>query len=258
MRRTALGTGLAFTLVFASCRPSPQADLSWCAPADSRAVALVRLDSLRALPPVAAFVELLPPDVRSRASSLLLAWDGSEILAAAAGQFPQPPAGAVMAGPGIALIGSPAITAAALSQFRTGRPGAGALLSSAAELGAGCGIRAAIRGDAALPLSGNLANLNRLLRMSESIALGLRLGGPVELTARAACRNDDDAARMEQTVRALLLLARAGRPPGQRPDAWSDSVRIARAGRTLTLSLSLTESEASRLMEGWLPRPSPR
>src|SRR5581483_3818838 len=96
-------------------------------------------------------------------SSALAAYDGKDLLIAARGQFASAPAGAVVLAPGIAVFGAPEAVAAGKSQFAARRPGAPDLLAQA-ETVASAPIWIAARGEAPLPLSGNLANLARILQ----------------------------------------------------------------------------------------------
>jgi hypothetical protein len=64
------------------------------------------------------------------------------------------------------------------------------------------------RGNAALPLTGNLANLNRLLEQTDYTRVTARVGERVEFQADGVCHSDDVAAHLEQNIRAIASLAR--------------------------------------------------
>ena len=72
----------------------------------------------------------------------------------------------------------------------------------------GAPIWVVARGDAALPLPGNLANLNRLLEQTDYTRVTARVGERVEFEAAGVCRSDDVAAHLEQNIRAIASLAR--------------------------------------------------
>jgi hypothetical protein len=65
------------------------------------------------------------------------------------------------------------------------------------------------RGNAALPLTGNLANLNRLLQQTEYTTVTARVGDRVDLEIRGICRSPELAQHLEENVRAIASLIRA-------------------------------------------------
>lgn len=64
------------------------------------------------------------------------------------------------------------------------------------------------RGNTALPLTGNLANLNRLLEQTDYTRVTARVAERVEFEAAAVCRSEDAATHLEQNIRAIASLAR--------------------------------------------------
>ena len=89
----------------------------------------------------------------------------------------------------------------------TGRAAAGPpdLLRHAA---AGAPIWLVARGDTPLPLTGNLANLNRLLEQTDYTRVTARVGERLEFEAAGVCRSEETAAHLEQNIRAIATLAR--------------------------------------------------
>jgi hypothetical protein len=62
------------------------------------------------------------------------------------------------------------------------------------------------RGSAALPLTGNLANLNRLLRQTEYTTVAARVGESVDVEIAGVCRSPELAQHLEENVRAIVSL----------------------------------------------------
>ena len=192
-----IGPRLAVPIALAmlgSCRtPGPaaaiDAALSARVPAATVALAGVDLDRLRASPlyaklPAGALGFLAP---FGHARYVLIASTGVELLTIARGAVP----GARQVAPDVALSGAPGLMAAAESAA-AGRP-----------------IWMAVRGGILLPLEGNLANVNNLLRGTEYVTLAVQPGDPVELELVARCPTPDAALRFEQSFRAMVSLARA-------------------------------------------------
>src|SRR5262249_17742485 len=128
------------------------------------------------------------------ASYALVASDGSRFVIAARGRLE----GATMLAPNLALTGSPDFVAAATAQHRTGHTGAPGLLSHAPD-----GLFWIVAdGSAALPLSGNARNLNRLLHDTEYTTITATFAERISITATGVCRNEDAARRIEESVRA--------------------------------------------------------
>jgi hypothetical protein len=107
------------------------------------------------------------------------------------------------------------------------RRGSSPLLADAAPLAAANPVWVVIRGGGPLPLEGNLANLNNLLRDTEVVTLGARLGDPIAADLTATCPTPEAASRFEGSFRALLLLTKA-----------AASVQVRRDGRIVRASLT--------------------
>jgi hypothetical protein len=64
------------------------------------------------------------------------------------------------------------------------------------------------RGDTPLPLTGNLANLNRLLEQTDHTIVTARIADRLEFQAAGVCRSPAAAEHLEQNIRAIATLAR--------------------------------------------------
>jgi hypothetical protein len=65
-----------------------------------------------------------------------------------------------------------------------------------------------VRGDTALPLTGNLANINRLLQQTLYTRIIARIESRIEFVAEGVCANDAAAEHLEQNIRAIATLAK--------------------------------------------------
>ena len=208
----ALAPVLAVWIACRATTPGPlDRELASCIPPGTRVLAGIQLDRVRSSPvyqkvPGTALALLEP--VRN-ASSLLLASDGKDLLWAARGNFSTMPPGASLLNPHLAIGGSPSLVQAATAQHASGRPGTLALTGQA-ELIASQPIWAIARRGTVLPLSGNAANVNRLLAMADYTTLGVELNSGLVLHAAGHCQSDDQAQHLEETVRGFVSLARAG------------------------------------------------
>ena len=243
---------LLFIVALSCRRPAPGAvdrALAACLTADTSAVAGVNLDRLRA----SELYRTIPPDAAGllesarNAGYILAAYDGKDILVAARGDFGSPPAGAVLLGKNIAVFGSPAAVRAAAAQYNSGQTGARRLLDRAESVAADP-LWMAVRGGASFPLTGNAANLNRLLQLTEYATLGVRLGSRIDLEAAGAGRTPEAARNLEETLRALFSLAAAA--AAREPDltALLGSVQVRREGLTVRATLSAAPEQAGRIL----------
>lgn len=233
--RPRLGVPIAFAML-ASCRttaPPAAIDpaLSARVPAATVALAGVDLDRLRASP---LYAKLTPGALGflapfGHARRVLIASNGVELLTIARGTVP----GATQIAPDIALSGAPGLIAAATAAH----PPAG-ILGVAESVAAARPIWIAVRGGVALPLEGNLANVNILLRDAGYVTLTVQPGDPVELQLAARCPTPDAALRFEQSFRAMASLAVATTSRQPATAALLASIRIARQERVVHVSLS--------------------
>src|ERR1017187_8581877 len=225
--------------VLAACRPpAPPATidpaLSARVPTATVALAGVDLDRLRTspllpkLPPVAlAFLEPY-----GHARYVLIGLAGAELLTIARGVVP----GATQLAPDLALSGAPDLVAAA-----TVAPPAAAILAQAESVAAASPVWIAVRGGVALPLEGNLANVNNLLRDTEYVTLAVQPGDPTQLELVARCPSPEAALRFEQSFRALVSLTTATNARHSATAGVLHSIRIGREERVVNVSLRSEE-----------------
>jgi hypothetical protein len=219
---------LAFALLAACRTPAPPAaidpTLSARVPAATIALAGVDLDRLRASPlyvrlPSEALAFLAP---FAHAHHVLIASTGVELLIIARGVVP----GATQVAPDVALSGAPGLIAAATAEHSPA-----GILAPAESVAAARPVWIAVRGGVALPLEGNLANVNNLLRGAEYVTLTLDPGDPADLRLVARCPTPEAGLHFEQSFRALVSLAAAHA-------TVLESIRIVREERVVRVSLS--------------------
>src|SRR5207302_3317631 len=114
---------------------------------------------------------------------------------------------------------------AARAQLRNGQSGAPAFPAVTGT------IWGTVRGDGRLPLTGNLANANNLLREAASTTISAELRDAVELALTAQCPTPENARRFEESLRALVTLALAASAREPRITTLLRAVRIKRDDR---------------------------
>jgi hypothetical protein len=231
--------------ILAACRTSapPAIDpaLSARVPPATVVLAGADLDRLRTsplyakLPPAAlAFVQ---PFVR--AHQVLIASTGVELLAIARGIVP----GATRIAPDLVLSGAPDLIAAATAAH----PPA-AVLAPAERVAPNSLLWLAVRGGIALPLEGNLANVNNLLRDTQYVTLAIQPGDLAELELVAQCPTPDAALHFERSFRAIVSLAAAANARQPAIAGPLQSIRIRREERVVRASLSAPVDALARLL----------
>jgi hypothetical protein len=265
-RSAALGLALLTTalltlaLTTSACRDSiPALDtamppaMASCIPKSAVLAAGLNLDAIRRAP---AYPKLPPPllaltEPLRQAQYAIFVFDGRDLLAITRGPFRETPSGATLLAPNLALAGPPDLVGAATAQHRTGTTGAPELMEPARRAAAEKPIWIVIRGGITLPLSGNAANLNRLLHATThtTIAIGLKDGIDLELTA--LCLATPDASEFEQSLRAILTLTAAAnaRQPGV--SAMLDAIQIRREDRTVHVTLTGTPDALGQLLRAF-------
>ncbi len=233
--------------------PVVDAGMASCIGGDAVALAGADLDRLRASPFIAA-MDTSARDLLaeySNASKLLVAWNASDLLIVMRGTFKTPPAGATAIAAGLAVAGLPGRVASALAQHRTGHTGAQGLIDYGSEIGNRGTIWIAVRGGTALPLSGNLANLNRLLQDADYAGVALDLGEAATLRFGARGRTAESATRLEERLRGFLSLVEEAEV--RRPDIARllGAARIQRAGRDVTATLTASPDVLAKLIAGF-------
>jgi hypothetical protein len=244
-------TLLAFAVTACKQSPPPLLDsgMASCISGDTVALAGADLDRLRASHSVnsmGAARDLLTQ--YSNASKLLVAWNSRELLIVERGLFKTPPPGATAIEPGLAVAGSPSRISSAVAQHRTGLTGAPGLIDYGDEIGAGSAIWLAVRGGTALPLSGNLANLNMLLQDADFAGAALDLGAEATLRFDARGRTAESAGRLEERLRGFLSLAQEAEIHRPEIARLLGDARIGRSGRNVTATLSASPDAVAKLI----------
>jgi hypothetical protein len=221
---------LAVILCLSACKPhSPpvvDADLDSCIPPGALLIGGIDLRQLRASPLYASLRDKLEP-LRD-ASYAVVASDGSRFLIAARGRLD----GATMIGPDLSLTGSPDLVNLAITQHRTGKSGSPDLLSHATTNGP---LWIVANGSATLPLFGNAQNLNRLLHFTQYAAVTADASARPTVRVSGQCRNEEDARHLEESIRAIMSLARS-------------PAKVERAGASVVVNLEVEPADLQRLL----------
>jgi hypothetical protein len=253
LRRAAFVAVLAALAV--SCRSTaPPAGIdpamASCVPPDALLLAgfdvpAIRSSPLRGkLPLVEAFLEPF-----HGAAHLLLAFDGKDLLTIARGPASAAPASGTPVERGLAVSGRDAAVRAAIARHRRGPVATAGLVAFAGSVAAGKPIWIVARGGVTLPLTGNAANLNRLLRDSEFAAVTAALGPQVRVEATAIGRTPEAARDVEETLRAILAMMSMAEKRGSDAAALLGAIEIRRQDRTVNASVSATADALGKLLE---------
>ncbi len=219
-------------------------------PPSATLLAGIDLVRLRASP----FYPKLPPAVLTlleplrEASFLMLASDGRNLLSIARGPFGEAPAGATMVSKDLAISGTPDFMSAAQTAHAAPR-----LVTYASTIAFGVQIWIVAQGGVTLPLTGNAANLNRLLRDCENSAITVKLGSTMELSFTALGRTSDAARKVEDTLRATITLTVAGEARNIDMVNLLRSIQLTREDRTVRATVSATPDAAQKLLSGLSP-----
>ena len=205
---------LTLLVLLLSCRATApgavDAELGSCIPADAQALAGVHLDAIRTNPLLQTlasnWLPLLEP--AHDASSMLIAYNGKDLLWVGRGAFRTAPPGATLLTPQLAVAGPASLVRAAAAQRTSGRTGAPALIAQAEPI-AKAPVWAVVQRGAVLPLRGNAGNFNHLLDLADYTTLAIELNQSVALHLAGICHSADQARQMEETVRGLVSLASA-------------------------------------------------
>jgi hypothetical protein len=141
------------------------------------------------------------------------------------------------------LSGAPRLIAAATAAH----PPAG-ILAPAEPVAAGSPIWIVVRGGVALPLEGNLANVNNLLRGAGYVTLALDPGDPMALQLVAQCATPEAALRFEQSFRGMVSLAIATNARHPATAGVLAAIRIQREERVVQVALSAPLDALAKLL----------
>ena len=240
-----------------ACKQTPlpmiDAGMASCIPSDTVALAGADLDRLRASPFLASLEGSAGDLAKWHASTsrVLVGWNGTSLLTIERGLFKMPPEGATAIDLGLAATGAPGRIASAEAQHRTGTTGAPGLIDYGSGIGARSAVWLAVRGGRALPLGGNLGNLNVLLQDADFAGAALELGEQATLRFGARGHTAESAAQLEVRLRGFLSLAQEAeihRPEIARLIA---TARIVRTGRDVTATLSASPDAVAQLIAGF-------
>jgi hypothetical protein len=224
--------------------------LASCVPADTIVLMGLNLDELRAT----SLYRSLPPNALAAAgplrdaSYLLVAYNTREFLFAARGKFHEAPPGATLISSELAIAGPADAIRMAIAQHQTGVTGSPRLLELAAGIAGGRQLWIAAQGGVTLPLTGNLANLNRILRLTDSVTLAARIDSRIQVDGTGAGRTADAARQLEENLRAILTFAAAGSGRNSEIGAMLNSVEIRRDGQSVHAELSSSPESAEKLV----------
>ena len=252
-RPAALLTLAFFSSACHESLPALDPAMTSCIPASAVLAAGLNLDAIRAarayskLPP--AMLALTEPF--RQAQYAIFVFDGRNLLAISRGQFREPPAGATLLGPNLALAGTPDLVRAATAQHNTGTTGAPELVEPAKLVAAAKPIWIVVRGGVTLPLGGNAANLNRLLHATTHTTITVELRNSVDLELTALCLTPGDGREFEQSLRAILTLAAAAneRQPGLA--ALLRGIEIRREDRTVHVAFTTAPDGLDQLLRAF-------
>jgi hypothetical protein len=239
-----------------SCRPSGPplaipAEMARCVPAGAVLLAGAKLNSLRASP----IYPGLPSSAQSflkpfqDANSLLLVFNGADILLIAQGHFREAAPGAILVGSNLMLSGSPVLLRAALAQRRSGDLASRDLLEQASPAAAGHALWITSRGNIHLPRAGDAENINRFLRQAQFATVGLRIEPPMQLDFSAQCATPDAATHLEETLRAFLSLSAAGVARQKELAIMLRSADVRREGVAVRAALTAPEDAMPQLFD---------
>jgi hypothetical protein len=221
-----------------------------CLPPDAAVVASFDLTSLRASP----IYPDLPDTARQflaaypSASRLMLAWDRHTLLTVQTGNFEQPPSGATLVDSHLAISGGELAVRAAAARHNSHTEQPSRLVAYANRTVAAAPLWVAVQGGEALPLTGNIVNLNRLLRLLNYAAVSLTLDSPAQLKLNATAPTPEQAQQCEETLRAVFTLLAVGE--SRHPDlaALLQSAQIELQGRTLSATLQAPLAQVDQLL----------
>jgi hypothetical protein len=248
---------LTLLLLLLSCRAaapgSVDAELASCVPGSAEIIAGVHLDEIRANPMLQVLASNWLPllDPARDASSILIAFNGKDLLWAGRGAFRAAPPGATLLTPQLAVAGPASLVHAAAAQHASGRTGAVTLVAQAEPI-AKAPVWAVVQRGAALPLVGNAANFKHVLDLADYTTLAIELNTSIALHLAGICHSADQARQMEETLRGLVSLASAAAARDRDLAALLKTVEIRREGLTVHADVSAGPQTLDHLL-GLIP-----
>jgi hypothetical protein len=200
---------------------------------------------------------------------VLLASDGTQVLAIARGNFPTKSPGSVVASRdgrtvtayldrATALAGPDPLVRAAIDRYKKGaRQPPADLLARAQALPSDVPAWAVLADWPGLRPNtlrhlGNAANLDRILRSVEGATLTADLRSGLHFIALGDCRTEASAQSLSESLRGLAGIARLRIRPNQ-PDLLRayDGLQVRQEGRSVRLSLDIPPDLADKLVRGF-------
>jgi hypothetical protein len=108
-----------------------------------------------------------------------------------------------------------------------------------------------VRGSFTLPLTGNLANLNRLLHATEYTTIAADLSDSIALQIAGVCRTADAGRQLEQSLRAILSLTAAANARQPALAAMLHAIQIHRDEGTVHVTLSTGADALDQLLRAF-------
>jgi hypothetical protein len=252
MPRRAIPLCAALALAIAGCGPPGRASvdrgLAAFLPGDSVALAGLRVDEVKATPAGAKLAALLEP-AGVEAHDLLIAWDGKDWLVAARGSLRVPATPTLTAVGDTVLAGPEAAVKAAIARQAAKRPGPDALLDCARDSAARGQFWAVSNGAPLIPRTAAHIGVERLLNSLEDIRFALDLRDGIQAVASGNCLNDESAAIVDGSLRAMLSLGRVNVARGDPDIARAyDGIRVEQHGRAVRLTAAIPRSAADKLI----------
>ena len=170
------------------------------------------------------------PDTFREATNVVVAFNGKDLLFLLRGNFTQAPMGGTLVNPHFALVGPPDAVRAAIEHPSASCPLCDRAPSPRPD------VWAVMRGGGPLPLGGNAANVNHLLRLTDWLSAGATAGQKFDIEITAYCRSGDAASQFEETLRATLTLANI------------DTADVNRDGLTVRIKGSASPELVGRLL----------
>jgi hypothetical protein len=221
-----------------------------CVPPDTVLLAGLNVAEIRSSP-LRDKLPLVEPflDPYRETTQLLLAFDGQDLLTIARGPFRTAPPSGTLVERSLAVSGPTAAVRAAIARRQRGSGAPARLVAFARSVAPGRPIWIVARGGVTLPLTGNAANLNRLLRDSEFAAVTAALGPRIRVEAIAIGRTPEAARDVEETLRAILVMMTMAEKRGSGAAALLGAIEIGRQDRTVHAGVSATPEALGNLLE---------
>jgi len=262
--------------------PADTIMLSGVRMADLRSTALYK-KLLLGLSSLDDFAKKTNFDPRKDVNTLLIASDGVDNALLARGNFkPQPPAGLkqstykgvtiygqdegvyAILDPTIAVAGADRAVRKIIDQKQSGRPGPTALLDRAKSLPGSPQIWLVSNGLGKLPQElaqqgGNISNFGRLFQSIENLTMTVDVRSGIAAVINGACRTEQDAKSISDTVRGFVALGRLSVPEKQ-PELLRafDGIKVEQKEKSIVLNVQMSGDVLDEVVATMYPPRRPR